>query len=544
VSGKFVNTPHPSVMGRVFPLFTILTISIFMLVSTFVFRMLLSSWQFSFLLPLAPVLCGGEAILSGQYLSYGRRRSWERRQYRHKEIIAIVILVRIFSILDRRLIGQPLDLARWWIAPFSIVLDGYFILFLALMLFPWWLGVKCSEDLRVFYLQPEEVVPAVDSPQYYLWLTSPSRHLDRVTPLRRLGKRFLLGAIVIALEMVVVHVSQNYLLTLKLSGVREIRYLAWGYFLIGLFSLSIGVFLKNEASWRTEKIASVNPLMSGYWLRYALLLIFAIGIVVVFLPANYNILPPGGISRFLIFIFSFIIYLLQFSLAIFFNILFRLLGRLPMTSPRFSRLPAFSYWYWILSRPGSFYEYLQLVGLWILRLAILAGIVLLLLHGRKKAILKILRQGFWKFFYFCIDWWGRWREGLAQLTGKMVFLPIKKYHPPSRKVTSGRRFPHWSKLGPAELIKFFYYSILRTASRIGYSRKIGQTPLEYQLIMEKEIPEVKVDLNRLTHKFVEAKYSFNIISGEDSHSAYKNWRRIKSILSRRRKRRKLRGKKE
>jgi hypothetical protein len=96
--------------------------------------------------------------------------------------------------------------------------------------------------------------------------------------------------------------------------------------------------------------------------------------------------------------------------------------------------------------------------------------------------------------------------------------------------------PRWlslRRLGPRELIVYFYLSILERAGRLGYRRGPGQTPQEYSQTLQARLPEVQDDLWPLTAAFQEARYSRHDIGPQHASPARLHWQRLKARLQRR-----------
>ena len=90
------------------------------------------------------------------------------------------------------------------------------------------------------------------------------------------------------------------------------------------------------------------------------------------------------------------------------------------------------------------------------------------------------------------------------------------------------------RLPPRELVRYFYLSTARRASRAGQPRRPEQTPNEYRATLDDRFPELEPDLEGLTEAFVRARYSRHPVEEQEAEQAKSLWQRIRSALRRRR----------
>lgn len=96
------------------------------------------------------------------------------------------------------------------------------------------------------------------------------------------------------------------------------------------------------------------------------------------------------------------------------------------------------------------------------------------------------------------------------------------------------RFFSLRRLSPRNLVRYFYLSTARRASRAGQPREPGQTPYEYRSSLGRRFSELEPDLSGLTEAFVQARYSPRPVEKEDAERVRPLWQRIKAALQRRR----------
>ena len=96
------------------------------------------------------------------------------------------------------------------------------------------------------------------------------------------------------------------------------------------------------------------------------------------------------------------------------------------------------------------------------------------------------------------------------------------------------RFLSLRGLRPRDKVRYFYLSILYRGARQGFKRPDGTTPLEFERLLAKEMPELADDLEQLTNAFLEARYSEHEITSEHANLIQIIWRRLKQWFSTRR----------
>ncbi|MBC7237421.1 MAG: DUF4129 domain-containing protein, partial [Chloroflexi bacterium] len=107
---------------------------------------------------------------------------------------------------------------------------------------------------------------------------------------------------------------------------------------------------------------------------------------------------------------------------------------------------------------------------------------------------------------------------------------------------SRRGFLSLRQLSPRERVRYFYLSMVHHSAREGLGRRASQTPIEYEQVLIREIPEIAEEIHVLTQHFVEARYTEHDVSRERAYQARSVWQQIKRLLAlRRRRSRKPRG---
>jgi hypothetical protein len=72
--------------------------------------------------------------------------------------------------------------------------------------------------------------------------------------------------------------------------------------------------------------------------------------------------------------------------------------------------------------------------------------------------------------------------------------------------------------------------MIRRGSEQGIPRQPSQTPAEYAVLLEKELPSAKDEVNSLTDAFVEARYSKREVASGKAAFVKNLWERIRHAL--------------
>lgn len=519
-------------MKRILPLLAAILISLFIGNILLILRVLIGTKLPTFLL-LALVL---SASIEGFYLTQSflvkKVNPLLRSSYRRIEIVAFLIIARLLSFFNQNFAGQKAYLEGWWKNPFTIIFDGVFIAYAFLIFLSWGLSLRLAYDIDSLLPKPSEAPPPTGSDAYYLWLTSRS-NVDRVTPVQRMGRYYISGALLLLSGNVFISVLAGTVPEIKARiNPQPIVYTIL-YLLLGIWYMSLIVLTKNKTLWR---LGNLNPSfgISRNWVKYTACVISAVAIISSFLPIGYNILPGAALYDFLNRILSFLFgFLISFVLFIFYFLtrIIKFISQPGSTSP--SPVPSLNE---LKSGSSHTFNSIKNIGIWSLRVGLIFLMILAFLRkgGRLGAFLRRLNwkkiMELWKAFY------ERWKKMLSMVRQKSV-TQIYKFTRRRKKVKipevtkSLPQFLHWRKLSAQELIKFFYLSILHRASQTGYPRKFWETPWEYyRSIHNIASPEIDFDMLQLTEKFLEARYSPHSLKQKDIRRAYRHWRALRRKL--------------
>ena len=78
---------------------------------------------------------------------------------------------------------------------------------------------------------------------------------------------------------------------------------------------------------------------------------------------------------------------------------------------------------------------------------------------------------------------------------------------------------------------FYYQAMLRRGREKGVERKEFQTPYQYMVVLQKQLPaDVDKNLEVMTDSFIEARYSLHAIEAEQVSIVQQAWSRLKEYI--------------
>jgi hypothetical protein len=92
------------------------------------------------------------------------------------------------------------------------------------------------------------------------------------------------------------------------------------------------------------------------------------------------------------------------------------------------------------------------------------------------------------------------------------------------------RFISLSRLGPRELVEYYYLSVCERAARLGYPRPADETPDEYLIGLRERLPIVDPEIETLTAAFLEARYGPRPTTRERAKQLRGGWESLNKKL--------------
>lgn len=489
-------------------------------------------WDARFVLPLSLIVA-----LEGFF--YARR--FARPAVLWKEWGALLALpVLALKLLPYAIGAESLavDAAEWWRSPGSFF-SGAFVVGLSMLLLAWLMALDSTMDLNRLRIQPGEI-PA-DAKRYELY-NDGWRFVDHATPLRYLGYRVLWGGVLLVFLGGLSALGTQQLLTpaalLQLVAfVRPTISYSYSnvilYFVVGLLLLSEAQYVRQRTAWKLEQLEPPREL-APRWIAEAAVATLAVVLLALALPTDYAM----GLADVLELAMSVVVYLVQIVVGLVMLIIlvlsWPLRWLLPSggdASPQAQPTPPPPV---TPAEPVAWLQLLQSLVFWIVALAIVAYLLSVVWRRRppapdwlKASMLGSLLVAVGRLLAALL------RIGRSAASAVAAALPrLRPVQPqPVHRVL---RWVSFSRLGPRQLIEYFYLSVLERAARLGVAREKGETASEFSHRLPARLPDVEPDLTELTESFVEARYGPRPVDEGLVRTARAHWQAIKLKLRRRR----------
>jgi hypothetical protein len=308
------------------------------------------------------------------------------------------------------------------------------------------------------------------------------------------------------------------------------------YFVFGLGLLSLSRLMSLHTHWNRQRIPISSTNLARQWGVYSLLFLLLLGLLVGILPSGDSIgffslvfMAFGFLIRVLLFIAELIVGLILLLFSIPFLLFDKKSPNMPMTPPAFPPLPTGP------TVPPANNELLILLRslfLWgvLIVVVVFALIQFFRLHGgivpalRKSRVTNWLLLA-WQWLYRNV---GKTRDGLSRLVAAgwqsmSSRLEGKRILPPLHLI-------RLRALDPRRQVYFYYLAMIRRSQGQGITRQPSQTPSEYAVSLEKELPSAREEIDSITDAFVEARYSRREVNAGKADYVKSLWGRIRHAL--------------
>jgi hypothetical protein len=470
-----------------------------------------------------------EGIWSERVLQKQRISGWGYLASRGAEALILLVLLKLLNYAHLGLEQLWVDALTWTSNPDLLInnLD----LFTGALFLPLWAGslyvARLASELDV---QPGKAAPPPDktSTAYYLWLTQPPPVRDRQERLDSLAEVFLWGGIVLLLASAAVH---GLLATIKAPAVPTLL-----YFALGVALLSQARFSVTHIGWEVQGI-SVQPGIGRRWLVWVVGFLVGVVFVALLLPTSYALGPVQALLALFGIVFQAILMVVTLLLALITYLISLFLPSVEPSQPLVPPIqPPASAEVGAAASSMPWLQVLLSALFWITMMAIVGYALIRFLQERLGLFAKGegAEESLWRRFLALLRilWaqWRTWRQGVQ------ARLAHRRTGRQAEETVTRRLFRYLSvrRLPPREKIRFFYLSTARRAARVGQPRRPGQTPYEYQLVLEEHLSELDQELHGLTDAFIEARYDRRPVQPEDAAKVEPFWKRIGAALRKKR----------
>lgn len=357
-----------------------------------------------------------------------------------------------------------------------------------------------------------------------------------IDPFQQLIHRFYYGGAVLilisGLPQWFFHAKLGVLSDLSPPRIKGVFFNILAYFILGLILLSRTHLKLHLVQWRKEKI-DVSPYLIRRWAQYGFMTLGIITLIIFLLPTKYTLgfltsiklllqLGLKGIIYFIQFIWSILIFCLMWLLSLF-------SFKEDLFQEEFKDRPIPHEQVNIEASP---WEAFNSFIFWIILLVIFVYLLRIYLKDHPGGLFKWLKTT--RFRYSWLAWLGKvwqWLKGGVQSALNM--LPGLVLLGTEKGETSIRRKQRWlrfGKLSARERILYYYLNTLQRAKKCGLNRQKDQTPKEYALRLNQNIPDMDAEIELLTETFVHARYSRDAFDNQQASLVKTTWQQIRRVL--------------
>ncbi len=495
------------------------------------------SWQTRFLVALS-VLVGVEAFL------YSRRLT--RSVFLFKEWLVLlvppIVLLRFLPYIDDPTASLSRDIADWWSDP-GTFFSTAFVFDAIILLAIWSIVFSCTQCLNQLRVQEGEIVERTDGRFQDLYEDN-WRSYDHSEPLRKLGQFYTWGGVILVLLSALASIGTAQFLSFDALGQlfafqRPSLHLVLAnvllYFILGLLLIGEAHFVRQRTIWLLDRLTIPGELATR-WVASVLGLVVLASIIAVVLPTSYSV-TLGQIASYLL---SLVLDVLTYTAAALFYLMYLLAHLLPRTggaaeqaAPALPpRLPQ------VTPTPtgSSSLDTLRSLVFWLIALGIVGYSLRVMWGKRQPRFLRLpllLALGLARLPFRLILGLLRLVGRMGKEVGRAVASAVPRMFRQAPAVAPRAfSFVSLSKLGPRELVEYFYLSVCERAGQLGHPRRPGVTPLEYRSVLRESLPIVDPELDRLTDAFVEARYGPRPPTRTEVQSIREQWQVLKVKLRR------------
>jgi hypothetical protein len=307
------------------------------------------------------------------------------------------------------------------------------------------------------------------------------------------------------------------------------------YFGLGLILLSQARLAVLQARWQLDGVVVASG-VGRRWVGMGGILVGGVALASLLLPTRFTAGLLAALQTALFTAIALFAYLLQVILVLVSLLVGLVLGTMgmrtvsvpPLPKPVLPSAPSgmgpeFD-WGWL--------EWLRAGVFWVALIILLVVGIRRYLLDRPELVASLRQTRLIRWLLELSRWGQRWRQRLR---------PRRR---PKREAvadpaTEGWRWPslRLNRLGPRELARYFYLSLMHRAAERGWERRPDQSASEYsaglKARMTAELPvptegtEIEAEVDRLTQAFIEARYSARSFTPPEVSGLRRVWERLR-----------------
>jgi hypothetical protein len=432
------------------------------------------------------------------------------------------------------------EVAAWRVDFFGAFFNAEFAFSLVALFAAWLVSLSFAAPLEVLRVDIKNIQIEEDVG------SAPDRALARQ---QLVDLVLLIGIVLVVLTSLMRNERMATWLKIPLPQAGAINVLV--YFTLGLALLSLTQFSVLHMRWAVNRIQMSNEL-ARRWALYSLLFLALLAIGSLLLPTGYTISLLAVLNLVVMVVISayvFVSWLVTTAFMAIIYLLGLLKGTLPETAP-LAPLPVPEQ----IPTP----EPLAIAGLLaLIRSIMLWAIILAMMGYALYTFIKLRRQDLSSLRGVPLIAW--LANGIQRLKSWLLSLSrqatgaiqagarrLRRAVPPALH-TPVWRYTSLRRLTPRQRVVFYYLALVRRGGESGVPRKPAQTPYEYAEQLSIVLPESqataearpdaagplgteKSDLENITERFLEARYSLHEVTPQQAGMVQESWQRLKRLL--------------
>lgn len=449
------------------------------------------------------------------------------------EFVVLVLLLKGFQLLAGGIDGLWSQISAMSQDFGNGFFNSEFLFSLLLLLIIWMICLSFSAPLEILRVSPRNLFIEEDVGSFSERSNARQQLVDQV---------LLVGLVMVALASLMRSDRTAGWFQVPDTRIEVISILF--YFILGLVLLSLTQYSVMQMRWAVNRIPTSQRLASN-WVLFGVLFLTVLAGISVLLPTRYSISLLTLLNWLVGFLFM-VIQLLNWLLLTVVMLAAYFLGLLSGEQSE-RELPA----PYPLPTPVSssnlegidipVVEWIGSIVFWATIIGLVVYLLVYFFRTRQEDVSRIVRlpliSKLVAFLRIFMGWFGGMRNrvshavkaGVQRLRqGTPVSLP-----PPNWGYTSLRR------MSPRQRVLFYYLALVRRGTESGAPRQDSQTPYEYEarladiLSIDQSQLEARVsDLQTMTDRFVEARYSRHLVSAEQANIVRQSWQRLKHVIRR------------
>ena len=431
--------------------------------------------------------------------------------------------------------GSGVDFERdgWFIGSFFAIMDTSTILMIVILAIIWQAAAFLARNIEQLHPQQSEIPPSVNSPEYYGWMTSSARWIDRRAAVGKItAVGFAGGGILTATTAVTAGGIMRGDLPV-VSPAAPLTILV--FYFIGLLVLHSYANLVRQTSTWSMQLARQASGITENWVRSSLFVLGFALLIALFIP-GFHIPNAQGFWAGLVKVVFVAWQILMLPFVAVIALLGKLISLLQFSGSSVPEAPSRQPVSEVAGQEDSALQFLQAGFMWVV-LAFTAFLIYKRVTSARPQwkigkLLSIVLTGLGAVIKSIL----LGLASLLQLSGDALRLVGAQAAAWGMNAMGVRKASVFSgglaaeALSNRERILRIYLNTLREAERSGIARSPNQTAIEYQRNLLEACESNASDVTELTQAFVHARYRRVPVDDELVEGARGNGDRIREFL--------------